>query len=139
MPEQENLQTIHHVYAAFGEGDVPGVLAALTDDVQWFTPGPPGIVPYAGKRTGHDQVSGYFTSFGEAVDVTAFEPQEFFAQGDMVVVLGHYTLQVKRTGKVIDNDWVHAFTLADNKITTFRGFEDSAAVVAAFTAKPQST
>ena len=139
MHEQENLQTIHRVYAAFGEGDVPGVLAMLTEDVQWFTPGPPDIIPYAGKRTGHEQVAGYFASFGEAVEVTQFEPQKFFAQDDMVVVLGHYTFGVKSTGGVIDGDWVHAFTLSENKITNFRGYEDSAAVVAAFTAKPQAT
>ena len=36
-------------------------------------------------------------------------------------------------------DWVHAFTLKDGKITTYRGYEDSAAVVRAFTTKPQSS
>ena len=43
----------------------------------------------AGLKTGHDQVAGYFKSFGEAVETTEFEPQRFFAQDDMVdVVLG---------------------------------------------------
>jgi ketosteroid isomerase-like protein len=37
--EQDNLQTIHQVYSAFGEGDIEGVLSILTDDVQWSTPG----------------------------------------------------------------------------------------------------
>lgn len=32
--------------------------------------------------------------------------------------------------------WVHAFTLRDRKIVSYRGYEDSAAVVNAFTAKP---
>jgi ketosteroid isomerase-like protein len=39
--EQDNLKTIHQVYAAFGEGDIEGVLGMLTDDVRWSTPGPP--------------------------------------------------------------------------------------------------
>ena len=51
----------------------------------------------------------------------------------MVVVLGHYTFNVVKTGKVVDNDFVHAFELADGKISTSEGYEDSAAVVAAFT------
>ncbi len=55
----------------------------------------------------------------------------------MVVALGQYTLRVVSTGNVIDNDWVHTFKLADGKISAFEGYEDSAAVVAAFTAKPQ--
>src|SRR5215212_7755906 len=111
MHEQENLQTIHQVYAAFGQGDIEGVLGMLANDVRGITPGPPDVIPYAGLRTGHEQVAGYFKSFGEAVETTKFEPQRFFAQDDMVVVLGQYTLRVVKTGNVIDNDWVHTFEL----------------------------
>ena len=68
MHEQDNLQTIHRVYAAFGEGDIEGVLGMLTDDVRWRNfLGPPDVIPYAGYlEDGHDQVAGYFKSFGEA-------------------------------------------------------------------------
>ncbi len=134
MSDQENLQTIHDVYAAFGRGDVPAVLDILADDVQWFLPGPVDLVPYAGSRTGPEQVAEYFREFGEAVEMTQFEPQDFFAQADKVVVLGHYEARVKKTGKVIKTDWVHAFVLRDGKIASFHGYEDSAAVAAAFTA-----
>ena len=138
MSDRENLEIIHDVYAAFGRGDVPGVLAMLTDDVRWSTPGPPDIIPYAGVRTGHDQVAEYFQAFGTSAETTAFNPQRFVANGDMVVVLGHYTLKVVKTGAVIDNDWVHSFTLTGGKISAFEGYEDSAAVVVAFTAPPPS-
>ena len=133
MHEQENLQVVHQAYTAFGEGDVPGVLAMLTEDVRWSTPGPPDVIPYAGLRTGHEQVASYFESFGGAVEVAEFEPQKFFAHNDMVVVLGHYALNGKSTGKAVETDWVHAFTFRGRKIGEFRGYEDSAAVVAAFT------
>jgi uncharacterized protein len=136
MHEQENLQVVHQAYAAFGQGDVAGVLAVLTKDVRWSTPGPSDVIPYAGSRTGHEQVAGYFEAFGGAVEVTQFEPQRFFAQEDMVVVLGHYAFRVKSTGKAVNTDWVHAFTLRDRKIVAFRGYEDSAAVAAAFANQP---
>ncbi|MBA2534356.1 MAG: nuclear transport factor 2 family protein [Rubrobacter sp.] len=136
MTEQDNLQTIHRVYAAFQQGDVEGVISMLTDDVTWSTPGPPDVIPYAGLRQGHDQVTGYFEAFGQAAETTAFEPQKYFAHDDMVVVLGHYTFSVVKTGKVVDNDWVHTFVFSDGKISVFEGYEDSAAVVAAFTAGP---
>ncbi len=139
MTDSADLRVVHEAYEAFGQGDVAGVLAVLADDVPWHTPGPPEVVPYAGSRTGHDQVAGYFESFGEAVEVTEFEPQEFLARDDYVVVLGRYAFKVKRTGSAVDMDWVHAFTLKDGKITTFRGYEDSAAVVRAFTAKSPSS
>src|SRR5687768_10951564 len=133
MHEQENLQVVHKAYEAFGRGDVPGVLALLRDDVEWSTPGPPDVIPYAGSRTVHEQVEGYFEAFGGAVEVGEFEPMNFFAEEDMVVVLGHYAFRVKSTDKTVDTDWVHAFTLRDGKIARFRGYEDSAAVAAAFT------
>ena len=136
MSEQENIEVIHQAYAAFGQGNVPGVLAMLTEDVSWSTPGPPDLIPYAGLRKGHEQVAGYFEAFGGAVEVTEFEPQTFFAEDDMVVVLGYYAFRVKSTAKAVDIDWVHEFTLRDRKIADFRGYEDSAAVVAAFTAQP---
>jgi uncharacterized protein len=133
VSEQDNLQTIHEVYDAFGKGDVEGVISMLTDGVTWTTPGPPDVIPYAGERRGQDEVTGYFEAFGESTETTAFEPQKFFADGDMVVVLGHYTFDVRSTGKVVDNDFVHTFRLAGGKISAFEGYEDSAAVVAAFT------
>ena len=135
MREREDLQAIHEVYAAFGKGDVPGVLAMLSEDVRWFTPGPPEVIPYAGERVGRHEVTGYFEAFGKAIEVSRFEPQKFFVQDDTVVVLGHYTGRVRSTGNVIESDWAHAFTLADGEITNFHGYEDSAAVVAAFGGK----
>ena len=134
MSEQDNLQTIHKIYDAFGHGDVEGVVSMLTDDVRWTTPGPPDVIPYAGEKKGHDEVTGYFEAFGASAETTAFEPRKFFANDDMVVVLGHYTFSVVKTGKVVDNDFVHTFRLAEGKISTFEGYEDSAAVVAAFSA-----
>ena len=50
----------------------------------------------AGLRTGHEQVAGYFESFGGAVEVAEFEPQKFFSQNDMVVVLGYYAREMKK-------------------------------------------
>ena len=134
MGEQDNLQKIHKVYEAFEQGDVEGVISMLADDVTWTTPGPPDVIPYAGEKKGHDEVRGYFEAFGTAAQTTAFEPQKFFADGDMVVVLGHYTFNVVKTGKVVDNDFVHTIQLAGGKISAFEGYEDSAAVVTAFMA-----
>jgi hypothetical protein len=67
-------------------------------------PGPQDVIPYAGERKGYDQVTGYFEAFGGAAETMAFEPRKFLAQDDTVVVLGHYTLRIVKTGKVVDND-----------------------------------
>ena len=89
-----------------------------------------------GEQDNLQAIHEVYEAFGQAAQTTAFEPQKFFAHEDMVVVLGHYTLSVVKTGKVIDNDWVHTFEFSEGKISAFEGYEDSAAVVAAFTAGP---
>lgn len=118
VSEQENIEVIHQAYAAFGQGDVSGVLAMLTEDVRWSTPGPPELIPYAGSRTGHEQVAGYFEAFGGAVEVTEFEPQKFFAEEDMVVVLGHYAFRVRSTAKAVCSGIV---VLLDDHLESSKG------------------
>jgi ketosteroid isomerase-like protein len=118
VSEQENIEVIHQAYAAFGQGDVSGVLAMLTEDVRWSTPGPPELIPYAGSRTGHEQVAGYFEAFGGAVEVTEFEPQKFFAEEDMVVVLGHYAFRVRSTAKAVCSG---IFVLLDDHLESSKG------------------
>jgi ketosteroid isomerase-like protein len=81
--------TIDQIYAAFGEGDIEGVLGMVTNNVQWTSPGLPDVIPYAGSRLGDELVAGYFESCCEAVQTTTFRPQRFFAQDDLVVVLHH--------------------------------------------------
>ena len=35
MSSDDNVKTVQSVYEAFGRGDIPTVLDALTDDVDW--------------------------------------------------------------------------------------------------------
>ena len=41
MTEQENVQLVRELYAAFGRGDVPAILDQLTDDARGTTRGRP--------------------------------------------------------------------------------------------------
>lgn len=34
------LEIVQGVYAAFGKGDIPALLGALADDIEWTFPGP---------------------------------------------------------------------------------------------------
>src|SRR5215211_6627721 len=79
--EQENRKTIDQVYAAFGEGDIEGVLCMLTNDVQWTSPGPPDVITYASSRTGDEQVAGYVEARFEAVETTTYPATEVLRPG----------------------------------------------------------
>ena len=58
--------------------------------------------------------------------------REFVAQGDKVVVLGHYVWHVKATGKEWESDFVHALSVRDGKMTRFQEYTDTAAFGDAF-------
>lgn len=134
MAEQENVRVVQEAYAAFKRGDIPSVLDACTDDVDWFLPGLPDIILVAGQRRGREQVGQFFAAINEHQEVQQFDPQEFIAQGDKVVVLGHYQWRIKTTGRPFESDWVHVFTLRDGKIAKFREYYDTAAGVEAYRA-----
>ena len=134
MAEQENMQTVQEAYAAFGRGDIQGVLNTVADNVDWFMSGPTDIIPFAGQYKGRDQVAQFFAKLGEAEEVERFEPREFIAQGDKVIALGNYRGRIKSTGRINDIDWVHVFTLRDGKIVGFRQNYDTAATVETYRA-----
>ncbi|MBI2885234.1 MAG: nuclear transport factor 2 family protein [Candidatus Omnitrophica bacterium] len=131
MSEPKNVQIVQQIYAAFGRGDIPSVLAALSDDIEWQVTGP-AEVAYAGARRGRPQVLEFFTALGQTVDVERFEPQQFIAQEDTVVVLGVERLKIKATGRAAENSWVMVFTLREGRVVRFREYDDTASVAAAF-------
>ncbi|MBA3320140.1 MAG: nuclear transport factor 2 family protein [Pyrinomonadaceae bacterium] len=131
MSESDNTKVVESIFANFGRGDVPGVLAALAEDVEWLIPGP-SIIPYAGLRRGHEEVAQFFMALGGAVEFEQFEPREFVAQGDTIIVLGFERGRVRATEKVFDNPWAMRFQLRRRRVVSFRSYEDTAAVAAAF-------
>jgi uncharacterized protein len=132
MSEQANVRIVQEAYAAFQRGEVQGVLNMLVEDVEWITPGPPDVMPVAGKRRGRQQVAQFFATLSEQEDVELFEPGEYIAQGDKVVALIKYRGRVKATGRAAEVDLVHVFTIRDGKIQRFREYFDTAAALEAY-------
>lgn len=128
MNEEQNLSIVRRAYDAFGRADIPGLLALMDDHISWVTPGPADL-PTAGTRTGHSGAVDFFQALAAVVDITRFEPREFIAQGDRVIVIGDETAHVRATGRAVEFRWVHAFTLRDGKVTAFEEFGDVSPIV----------
>jgi hypothetical protein len=130
---EDNLDVIRRGYDAFGRGDINTLLESFDEQVSWVTPGPPELAT-SGRRTGRQEVAEFFVSVNELFDIQRFEPKDFLAQGDRVVVVGSETARARSTGNVIELDWVHVFTMRNGKVVAFQEFFDTAAVVAALSA-----
>lgn len=135
MNAQQNVELVRQAYAAYGRGDVAAVLACMSPHVEWEIPDVPAL-PFTGKRHGTDQVAEYFRLASELMQVRAFVPQEFIAQSDKVIVLGHGAWTALATGQDFDSDWVDVFTVRDGRIAAFREFMDAHVAVEAFRCYP---
>ena len=88
MGEQENVKVVREMFEGFRGGDVARVLDLLSEDVEWQLGGPTEIA-YAGVRHGRQKVAEFFKLLGEQSEFEEFDPREYIAQGERVVVLGH--------------------------------------------------
>ena len=131
MSEQQNLDVIRSVYAAFGRGDLDAVLAQLDPHVSWRTPGAPDL-PTAGLRQGVPAVREFFGLLLKTFDIAEFRPQDFLAAGDKVVVLGVSREGPKGSGRLVDFRWVHVFTFTNGRIVAFEEPADVSELVAEF-------
>lgn len=126
-----NTEIVQKGYECFGTGDVEGLLSLFSEDIIWSVPEIENA-PFAGTRSGTAAVAEFFTQLVESEDLTRFEPLEFIAEGDKVVVLGESAATVRSTGKTYETEWVQVFHLQDGKVTEFKEFFDNAAATRAF-------
>lgn len=130
MPEQSNVDLVKSAYEAFSRADIRGVLATLADNVDWYLQGPSSI-PMCGRRHGPQEVAEFFKIVADTEEAEKFEPKEFIAHGDDVVVLGHYRFRMKSTGRVAESDFAHVFVVQNGKIASYREYTDTAAFATA--------
>ncbi|MGV9270055.1 nuclear transport factor 2 family protein [Kitasatospora sp. NPDC003701] len=132
MNEQSMIETIRSVYAAFGSGDLPAILARLDDAVDWASETTSTAAPWYGARHGKDEVADFFEQFGSTMEVEEFTPVSLAANDTDVLTVVRMRATHRASGKVLAMDLHHRFTFRDGKIVFYRGTEDTAQTEAAF-------
>lgn len=132
MSISKNVAGTKKLFEAFGAGNIPAIVELLNDDIVIEFYGPEEIIPYAGRYTGKKEAARFFETVLSSVDIHVFEPEEFIAERDKVIVTGHLHLTAKPTGGVIKSDFVHVITMADGKWSRFRDFMDTSVAAQAF-------
>jgi ketosteroid isomerase-like protein len=120
----ENSRLIHSLYQAFGRKDIPFILAKLAENVQWSQPGG-SVLPWGGRWDGRPKVGEFFGKLAAEVEYRTFEPSEFIAEGDYVVVRGTSTATVRRSGKKVEQSWVMIWTVRGSTVATYEYFDDT--------------
>jgi ketosteroid isomerase-like protein len=120
---EQNVEFVKGIYGAFSRGDVPAVLGAFADDIEWFEA---EGMPYGGLHRGPEAVAqNVFGPITEDVEGFAITPEELIGSGTTVAAVVRYTGTGKATGKALDVPVVHVWDISDGKLARFRQFIDT--------------
>ena len=121
-----NLDAVRRIYDAFVRGDVPGVVAELSDDVEWEYGAVSTDVPWLRPLRGKEMVPAFFRQLGTNTQMERFEVKALLEGDDVVVALVDARFRVTRTGKHVDEeDEVHLWRFRDGKVVRFRHRADT--------------
>jgi len=120
---EQGIEFVKGVYAAFARGDVPAVLGAFADDIEWYEA---EGMPYGGLHRGGDAIAQkVFGPITEDIEGFALVTEEFIGSGETVAAVVRYTGTGKATGKAVDLPAVHVWDIRGGKIARFRQFIDT--------------
>lgn len=126
VSDPNNLVIIQELYDNFSKGDVPAVLGALDANVVWkeaegnaYADGNPYIGPDA-------VLNGVFTRVvGDHEYFKLANIQLHEMSNNQVLATLRYQAKDKKTGKVMDAQAAHFWTLNDGKVTAFQQYVDT--------------
>jgi uncharacterized protein len=127
-----NIALVQSLYAAFGRGDIATIVGAAAPDIAWEVVGRQSDYPLLGARKGPDGVREFFRLIGELQQVLSFAPRDFHAAGDLVFVFGSEGWKVLKSGKTVETEWLHVFTIKNGRVASFREFTDTAQFAEAY-------
>ncbi len=88
-------------------------------------------VDYMTTYRKREELGRYFAGLARDWEMISYRVDQFVAQGDRVVMLGHCSWRAKKTGKVVATPKADAWRFADGKAIEFYEYFDTAQVVQA--------
>lgn len=123
----DNVRLLKNLYDAFGRGDIPAVLAAMSPDIRWHQAENNPSHPSGEAWVGPDAVlNELFMKLGAEWDGFTVHPGTFHDAGNSVIAEGRYTGTYKATGRSMDTQVCHVWDFKDGKATRFQQYVDTA-------------
>jgi len=110
----ENIEALRSGYEAFNNGDADGLQRVFADDIRWE-----GVnsteLPGGGTFEGKQEVLQMLGEIADTWERFSARPDEFFEDGDTVVVLGHNEGTTKQ-GEDVKVPFAHVWRMRDAQI-----------------------
>ncbi|MEU5645244.1 nuclear transport factor 2 family protein [Streptomyces milbemycinicus] len=130
------ITAVEAYFQAFGARDMERILSHFAGDATWTIPGDPALAPWAGSRTGPEEIQQSLTAFFAAVEPLAFELGTMVEADGRVLVPGRYASRFHPSGQVLESEMILRFTVTDGLITDYRVFEDSLGITRTHLGEP---
>jgi ketosteroid isomerase-like protein len=111
---QENVERLRGAYEAFNHGDIERAIELYGPDFEWI-PDERNIMG-AAPGSGREDFRRYLEEAFEMFDQWQMEPEEFFEQGDLVVVFIRVSARGSASGLELAVRNAHVWTFRDGKI-----------------------
>ena len=123
----DNVAFVKSIYEAFGRGDVPAVLAAMSPEIRWHEAEGNPYMPSGEAWVGHDALMKHlFTRIAAEWDSFTIHVKSVYGAGDNVIVEARYSGTYKPSGKRIDAQACHVWDVKNGKVVKFQQYVDTA-------------
>lgn len=131
--ENQNVASLKAAYRLWHDtkaGSVDYWLNLMTDDVK-FRSIAEGAKTMEFTRTSSckDDVKGYFAGLSADWEMIYYRIDEYIAEGNRVVALGHVSFKNKHTGKILETPKADFHKFRNGKICEFFEFYDTAQAI----------
>jgi len=117
-----NTELVQSAYDAFSRGDIPAVIGALEDRVEWDVS---AALPQGGSWRGRDGVGEFFQNLGGIWGDLHLEVEQLLENEDSVAAVGRAAGRLRDGDHAAGYSFVHLFTVKDGAITRFREWGDA--------------
>lgn len=132
----DNVSLLRNLYDAFGRGDIPAVLGAMSPTIKWCEAESNPYMPSGEAWVGPDAVlENLLMKLGAEWDGFTVHPRTFHGAGDSVIVEARYSGTYKATGKSMDAQVCHVWDVENGKLTRFQQYVDTAKLQSTMGAK----
>lgn len=107
----------------------------MSEDIEWFVPGPKDLLPFAGLWKGVDGIQEFNRLLIATMRYDKVEIKEYIAGGDQVAAIFWGEGIAKATGKPFKSEILRLYTFRNGKIIKVRNYYDTSSYVAAIADK----
>jgi hypothetical protein len=126
-------ETVQSLFEHFGSGKIQDAARdLLAEDFVLLNP-LPAVIPFGGRYAGSAGFLEYMGLISESIEMLEFVVDEIMSEGERVVVVGREKSRVRATSRIYEMDWVHVFRASEGRIHSMREYNDTAAMLVAFT------